>query len=1237
MVSKLKDTLLLVGGADSDRPRLREIFSSSFDLLEAQTVSQATLLLQQNGSCIAAVLADLPPDDPDSLRMLTAACSPGSPQAIPLLLFITPTGTGEREELAFALGATDVIVRPYTPTIAQRRVQVIIDLFLHKWHLETLVNEQSQTIRSTSQVMVDALSAIIEYRSTESGNHVLRIRRFTEILLTEVARTCPQYGLTKDIVSIIANASALHDIGKISIPDRVLNKPGLLTDEEYDVIKTHTTVGGELVRTLSGMGDEEYLRYAYNIALYHHERWDGTGYPKGLCGDEIPVCAQVVGLADAFDALTSPRIYKPALPYDQAVNMILNGECGSFSPALLECFKRVRTQFVQLAHRYADGHSPKSDHITLPLPGPEWKTHALDSLQLSQVKYQAILHYINDTVLELDLDSDLYHVVYNPNPDLDGILPNAPFPRIMEHLHTVLHPDDAVTAQELTRFLSDDFFRLNLRRHVFPCRLFSPTLGEYQPYELVFLRVNTGNTDQRIVTAIWHRAERVHTTGTPLDQTDLHTTPALYGLVSTALRCRTDAGHTIDAGMKNLFVLTGYTEQELHTQFRDSLLQLVVPEDRDEFLRALTPGGRADTEYRILRKNNDPIWVLDRSRTFLEADGQEYVYHAIRDNTQIRRTINHLQAEVTRHALLTQQSEGVIFELDLDSDTLTCSPRWKEMFGYDPIREGFLSNLPLSSHFHPDDLSTLSTWADSMRRNAHTLPHIEVRVLGHNGKYVWCRIRAQLQRDEAKGINRIVGILYDVDEDKRAALTLKERAERDALTKLLNKQSTQQMVSERLSQQTDTLSALLILDLDNFKGVNDKYGHLYGDAVLSQIGNSLRHLFRSQDIIGRIGGDEFLIFLNDVPNAELVQERCRQLLDTFRALFAQLVPELKVSCSIGAALAPLHANGYTELFRHADEALYLAKARGKNRYKLYSPRDKYNALLENVTYESTRIDSDEQPNITDNSFIRFVFRLLYESRDLTVTVNELLAHIGSQFNVSRAYIFENNVDNTVCSNTFEWCNTGVSPEKDNLQNVSYITDIPGWPEVYDENGLLYCSDVAELPANARAILEPQGVKSMLHCSIRDNGVFRGYIGFDDCVSTRLWTQEQISLLQFLSEVMALFLLKKRTQDKLSEQAANLQNVLDSQDSWIYVIDPATYHLRFLNKKIRTLAPKARPGMICYRAFMGIDHPCPSCPLACPEQSSIIQNDKLGVQVCAQTTDLLWNGKRERMITCLETD
>ena len=305
MFSRLKDTLLLVGDASSERAQLRRIFEPTFNLLEAENSAQALMLLEPNIDCIAGVLADLPLSDTDGISAISAVLRNAELSA-PFLLFITHSGTGKHEEEAFRLGVTDVVHKPYTQEAVQRRLQILTDLYLHKLHLETLVAEQNKTIQNSKQVMLDALSAIIEHRSSESGNHVLRIRRFTRILLEEVARSCPEYNLTPEDMDSIASASALHDIGKISIPDSILNKPDRLTAEEFEVMKTHTTVGSQLVTRLNGMGEEVQLRYAYNIALYHHERWDGSGYPTGLKGDDIPICAQAVGLADAFDALTSP-------------------------------------------------------------------------------------------------------------------------------------------------------------------------------------------------------------------------------------------------------------------------------------------------------------------------------------------------------------------------------------------------------------------------------------------------------------------------------------------------------------------------------------------------------------------------------------------------------------------------------------------------------------------------------------------------------------------------------------------------------------------------------------------------------------------------------------------------------------------------------------------------------------------------------------------------------------------
>lgn len=273
-------------------------------------------------------------------------------------------------------------MKPFEPHVVRRRVQNVVELNLHKLGQQERIEEQAAKLRESNAVMVDALSSIIEYRSVETGQHIQRIRMFTRVLLEEVARCHPEYGLDARKIDMISSASSMHDIGKIAIPDAILNKPGRLTDEEFEIMKTHSQRGCEMLANLDRMGDQEYLQYAYNICRYHHERWDGRGYPDGLKGDAIPVCAQVVGIADCYDALTTDRVYRGALPAEQAFNMILNGECGSFSPRLLECFKSVQGAFAQLSQEYADG-TRRTHPAAVPrrAPEPSFGEGALDSLR----------------------------------------------------------------------------------------------------------------------------------------------------------------------------------------------------------------------------------------------------------------------------------------------------------------------------------------------------------------------------------------------------------------------------------------------------------------------------------------------------------------------------------------------------------------------------------------------------------------------------------------------------------------------------------------------------------------------------------------------------------------------------------------------------------------------------------------------------------------------------------------
>lgn len=1140
MKSRIKDTLLLVGSAESDRSALHDIFEATFNLLEAENAAQGILLLQQNHSCIAAVLTDIPLSEEGGLRALVEACKPGTEEEIPVICLVTPVGNGQREESAFLLGASDVVHKPYTLLSICRRVQVLIDLYAHRWHLEKLVEEQSKTILNANQTMLDALSAIIEHRSTESGNHVLRIRRFTRILLEEVARCYPEYNLKENIIEMISSASALHDIGKISIPDAILNKPGKLTSEEFEIMKTHTTLGSEIVTNLENLGDIMFLRYAYNISRYHHERWDGNGYPEGLAGDQIPICAQVVGLVDAFDALTTPRVYKNAIPYEDAISMILNGECGIFSPKVLECFKRARIELVELACHYADGYSPKSDSIRVPLPDPLHNPVPLNALQLSHLKYQTLLHHQNDTVIELDIDSKVYHVVYNPNPDFVSLFANADFDDISHRLmEEGVHPEDALTMAEMRSQIAQKLFINNQRKCSFRCRMYSPPHGRFFPYEITILRVNTDNPTQRIVLAVFHNLDGDIATP-PAVVTDVMTSPAMFDLISSIVCCSNDARQTMIGGHNMLLPLTGHTPTQLEELYGNSLRNMIVPEDRallDQLLSQLQYDSATKTmQLRVSHASGKPVWVQIKSRGYTNNDGSEYIYHALTDIHVSKTAQLEMETEQQRNNKIVEMSQGIIFDWDMQEDILHCSPKFEKRFGYslDGIR--MTEDLTVAGHFHPDDLPDIRQTAKRILAGDAT-EGVDARIFASDGRYYWSRIRMAATFDAAGTPTHILGIIYDINDLKYAAISMKKKAELDGLTKLMNKASAQNAIQEYLAERSGkALAAMLVMDLDNFKLVNDRFGHLYGDAVLSQIGSTLRSLFRTHDIIGRIGGDEFMILMKDVPNQELVEERCQLLVDTFREQLHRLMPNVPVSVSVGAAMVPAHGTGYAELFRHADEALYTAKRLGKCQSHLYNPEDALHNLPGD-TFEITRIDSEESSAMSEEFMVRFVFRKLYESRDIDATINELLAYIGAQFNVSRVYIFENNDDNTECSNTFEWCNEGIEPQIEYLQNLSYLTELQGWPDVYGESGVLYCADISELAPHIRAIVEPQGIKSMLHCAIMDRGVFRGYIGFDECTANYLWTKGQISMLEFMAEVMAVFLIKHRADHRFSSAPA----------------------------------------------------------------------------------------------------
>ncbi|MBQ6720029.1 MAG: diguanylate cyclase [Oscillospiraceae bacterium] len=1226
------DTLLIACGTRESREQLRSILGESYNLLEAGNIRQGKLLLEQNRSCIAAMILDITAGvevEEDLFRQRTDG------QHVVPVIVITRDDDIPTLDRCFSLGAADVIPLDYDPYAMLHRIENIVQLHLHKENLEELVKEQAEILRHSNETMVDALSSIIEYRSVESGQHILRIRHFTRVLMEQVAANCPEFGLTEEAISIISSAAALHDVGKIGIPDAILTKPGKLTAEEWEAMKTHTHIGCQILESLGSMGNEEYLRYAHNICHYHHERWDGGGYPEGLKGNDIPICAQVVGLADVYDALTTKRVYKDAHDLQTAANMILNGECGTFSPRLLECFIQVLPKFEELCLAYADGLSPKTETFDVTLPKPAALEDGF-ALQIIHGKYQCLLHYINAFVLELSVDQGYYFLRYNPYPELGIVNRASNYEELVQIvLDEIVAPEDRQRMQTLIDTGIEEYLQAGLRRQAFRFR-FRKKGGGVQPYDVTLLRANVNQTERRSLAVLCRKVSDT----LPASQDDRQIQQP-YNTKESTYCCRNDRDFTLVQVGDGVHDLAGYSPEDVFGAMGGRLIEIVHPDDRElvrtTFREQLNRGTNVQMEFRVIRKNGQVEWVLNKSRLVMGEDGEEYLYSHLTDISSSKQAYDLLAKRLERYEIILAQTENVLFDWNLQEDAIAFSDTWEKIFGFIPSDGSVWRMLEGASFLHPDDVPLLYDRIRTLQ-NGSDFEMLEVRIATAKGRYLWCRFRASAIRDEADTLIRIVGIIINIDAEKQAAQVLQERAERDALTKLLNKDAGRRQVEEYLAQFPQGVQcALLIIDLDNFKQVNDQYGHLFGDTVLTKAAKEIKKLFRAQDILARIGGDEFMILLRGVSDRGLVESRCERLLSVFRNAFRNGREKLPISCSVGIALSPEHGSTYVELFRRADQALYQAKAQGKDSYTFYSDQEAvYLAWNTRLTAVSNRIDSDDQPGLADSSLVQYAFQKLYASRDVDASINELLALIGRQTNVSRVYVFENSLDNKYCSNTYEWCNTGIAPEIGNLQDVSYETDIPDYEQNFDEHGIFCCTDIETLPRNLYDILAPQNIRSLLHCAIRDNGVFRGYVGFDECVNNRIWTMEQINLLTYFSEMLSVFLLKMRAQERTTRHAQDLHDVLDRQNAWIYIVDPDTQKLLYLNDRIRQYCPNANVGMNCHEALGQCGHICSDCPMknlvANQGKSVLLTNPRYGGPVLAESAMIRWEGKPACMLT-----
>ncbi len=348
-----KQQILIVDDEEINRVILKGLFQDEYQIIEAGNGQEAIARIEENQN-IVLILLDIVMPIMNGFGVLDYMKAHDLLEKIPVIL-ITGETVIDSDDQAYAYGVADVMHKPFYPHIVKRRGKNIIELYQNKHYMQERLKEQEiairaqeKKIRESNEFMIDALSSVVEFRSLETGEHIRRIKFFTRILLKYLMKYFPKYGLTPVQVDEIARAAALHDIGKIGIPDAILLKPARLTPEEFEVMKTHTTIGCDVLERFREKQTDEFYKYCYEICRYHHERWDGNGYPDHLVGDEIPISAHIVAIADVYDALVSPRVYKSIYANNIAYDMIMKGECGQFSPDVLECFALAKEDFFNV-------------------------------------------------------------------------------------------------------------------------------------------------------------------------------------------------------------------------------------------------------------------------------------------------------------------------------------------------------------------------------------------------------------------------------------------------------------------------------------------------------------------------------------------------------------------------------------------------------------------------------------------------------------------------------------------------------------------------------------------------------------------------------------------------------------------------------------------------------------------------------------------------------------------------
>ena len=790
--------ILIVDDSEMNRDMLSDMLSDDYDIVEAADGEEALSILKERVYDIDLVLLDIIMPAVDGFGVLDVMKRYHWIDNTPVIMISSETSQSYIRK-AFELGVTDYILRPFDSFIIHKRVSNTLMLYRKQKKLLNALEEQVYENEKNNSMMINVLAHIVEFRNGESGMHVHHIKQLTSILLQNLIEKTDKYHLTENDILLISTASSLHDIGKISIDDKILNKPGRLTAEEFEVIKTHSVIGAEMLQDLHNTHNYPLFDEAYEICRWHHERYDGKGYPDGLSGEEIPISAQVTSLADVYDALTSNRCYKKAFSHEKAMEMILDGQCGAFNPVLLQCLKDCEKQILA---EFSDSIDTTQDDRLLIRATEELVENKISSDIIDFSAHLPIAarerwNFFSDGSGEIQFEYDAM---------LDVLRLPKYGAKVLGLQELTMHPrglkQGYLGAQNIQTILDAMQSEASLEKPVVKIKKHISLNGPRRWYEI---RIRT----------LWSNEEK----------------PKYTGIL----------GRIID--------------------INDSELAIVRP------------------EYRISEN----------------------------DDAEIRQTISKLT-----------QVFDVVRLVDITDNEIVrsgCKPGNEEMIN--ACRGDKCYAIWGKTQRCKN---CVSSKAFEKRGQVSKLEFADDSIFQIISKYVEISEKPYVLEMIYKDNDGVLLGAYGKTDFMDNIVNYNRQLYHDALTGAYNRR-----YYEEQAKSMRYIDAVAMLDANNFKGINDHYGHAAGDCLLKAVCESIKECIRSSDILIRLGGDEFVLLMANIPEIVFYQ-KISEIKQKISEIKLPDYPDIKCAAAIGGVygIQPIE-NALTE----ADRLMYLDKNASK--------------------------------------------------------------------------------------------------------------------------------------------------------------------------------------------------------------------------------------------------------------------------------------------------------------------